>query len=422
MTGVAGEHALPLDPGRILELLREEEVLPDRDVAAFERVAGAIEALHHQEFLGAQRRLKRAWNALEPEGGRHGSEAGDVRGREATVDLLGTLRRLLHRANFSEIPAEQIARALKMRSIFAVGVTLDLGDFEQLAAWRRAESVRRETVVTWFGLKRRTLTVPTFDRFCIFARFKGASHFAGSRATRSKLGVVPGGVSLRLFKDVPRDDIEVLFPGVQVKMQLFDRAIIGLPAAVGAVHLLVVNFSLKLLGTAGLALLFFLGLRKEGVDWKEATAAFVTVGLLFLFAGRQWGRFLGKKNALHRRLAEHLHACLLDAGAGVFLHLVDEASEEEAAEAILAYAFLLRAGQPLKLSELDAQVERWILEKTGRAVDFEEDDALRKLERLELVKRDDDGRLLAVPLAAGLEQLKRRWSDLLDGRPSVMER
>src|SRR5262249_71285 len=155
-------------------------------------------------------------------------------------------------------------------SLFAVGVELDLGDFEQLAAWRRAESVRRETVATWFGLKKRALDVPTFDRFCIFARFKGADHFAASRATRNKLGIVPGGVSLRLFKDVPRDDIEVLFPGVQVRMQLFDRAIIGLPAAVGAVHLLVVNFSLKVLGTAGLALLFFLGVRHDGVDWKEA--------------------------------------------------------------------------------------------------------------------------------------------------------
>jgi hypothetical protein len=419
MTGVAGEHALPLDPGRILELLREEDALPGGSGRAFERVAHAIEALFHQEFLVVRRRLKRAWDALEPEGTRQGTEAGDVRGREATVDLLGTLRRLLHRANFTEIPAAEISSALKSRSIFAVGVDIDLGDFEQLAAWRRAESVRRETVATWFGWRRRTLSVPTFDRFCVFARFKGADHFAASRATRHKLGVVPGGVSLQLFRDVPRNDIEVLFPGVQVRMQLFDRAIIGLPAAVGAVHLLAVNFSLKVLGTAGLALLFFLGLRKEGIDWREATAAFVTVGLLFLFAGRQWGRFLGKKNALHRQLAEHLHARMLDTGEGVFLHLVDEASEEEAAEAILAYAFLLRAGQPLALADLDAQIEKWILERTGRAVDFEEDDALRKLERLELVRREEDGRLSAVPLEAGLEQLKRRWGDLLEGRSSV---
>ena len=110
---------------------------------------------------------------------------------------------------------------------------------------------------------------------------------------------------------------------------------------------------------------------------------------------------------------------MLDTGEGVFLHLVDEASEEEAAEAILAYAFLLRAGQPLALADLDAQIEKWILERTGRAVDFEEDDALRKLERLELVKREEDGRLVAVPLEAGLAQLKRRWGDLLEGRNPV---
>lgn len=416
MSAPARDHALPLSAERIVSLLEEERALPAAAPADFERVARAIESLFHQEFLAVRRRLKNAWESVAPSDGDGRADANVVAAREGAADLLGTLRRLMRRANFTEISSEEIVAALRRRSLFAVGVDLDLSDFEHLAAWRRAESVRRETVVTWFGLKRRTLDVPTFDRFCVFARFKARDHFAADRARRKKLGIVPGGVSLRLFQNVPRDDLEALFPGVQIRMQLFDRALLGVPAAVGVVQ---IWMQVKAIAWVGLALLFFAGLRKEGVDWKQATAALLGFGILLLFLGRQWGRFIGRRDALHRRLAEHLQTCVLDAGAGVLYHLVFQAAEEESAEAILAYAFLLRAGAPVAIAELDRQIERWLEEKTGRSVDFEEDDALGKLERLGLVRRDGEGGLTAVPLAQGLAEVRRRWHGVIDGDRSV---
>jgi uncharacterized protein DUF3754 len=420
MSGPARDHALPLSAERIVRLLGEEGALPAASRADFERIATAIEALFHQEFLETTRRLESAWESVAPSG--RGEGAGDgraardvVAAREGAADLLSTLRRLLRRANYTEISSLEIVAALRRRSLFAVGVDLDLADFEQLAAWRRAESDRRETAPAWFGLKRRTIEVTTFDRFCLFARFKPAAHFEAGRGGPRRLGVVPGGVSLHLFQDVPRDDIEALFPGVQIRMQLFDRALLGVPAAVGVVQIWA---QLKAIAAVGLALLFFAGLRKEGVDWKQATAALLGLVILLLFLGRQWSRFLGMKNALHRRLAEHLQACTLDAGIGVLFHLVHQAAEEESAEAILAYAFLLRAGGPVTLAELDGEVERWLREKSGRSVDFEEDDALGKLARLGLVRRDPDGRLAAAPLAQALAAVRERWAGLIEVRRS----
>jgi hypothetical protein len=413
MSGEERDHALPLSAERIVHLLADERALPDAAAADFERVARAIEALFHHQFLAVKRRLKNDWESVAPADGDGRADATVVAAREGAADLLGTLRRLLRRANFTEVSSDEIVAALKRRSLFAIGVDLDLSDFEHLAAWRRAESVRRETVTTWFGLKRRTLDVPTFDRFCLFAHFKPRAHFAASRAGRKKLGVAPGGVSLHLFQNVPRHDLEALFPGVQIRMQLFDRALLGVPAAVGVWQIWV---QVKAVAAIGLALLFFAGLRKEGVNWKDATAALIGLVILLLFFGRQWGRFLGMKNALHRRLAEHLRTCTLDTGAGVLTHLVDQAAEEESAEAILAYAFLLRAGGPVELAELDRHVERWLAEKSGRSIDFEEDDALGKLERLALVRRDAEGRLSAVPLEQGLAELQQRWSGLIEGK------
>lgn len=418
MSADARDHALPLTAERILLLLHEqdEHVLPAAAHAGFEQVARAIEALFHQEFQAVRRRLKNDWEGISPSDGDGRADANPSDASEAAGDLLATLRRLLRRANFTEVSGEEIVAALERRSLFAVGVDLDLADFEQLAAWRRAESHRRETIPTWFGLRHRTVEVKAFDRFCLFARFKPRAHFEASRAGRRKLGIVPGGVTLRLFRNVPRDDIEALFPGVQIRMQLFDRALLGVPAAVGVWQ---IWMQVKAVAAIGLAILFFAGLRKEGVEWQQATAALIGFGILLLFLGRQWGRFLGMKNALHRKLAEHLQTCTLDTGVGVLSHLVDLAAEEEAAEAILAYAFLLAAGAPVGLAELDAQVERWLEEKTGRSVDFEEDDALQKLERLGLVLRDGDGRLSATPLEPALAALRERWDGMIDAARSV---
>jgi hypothetical protein len=212
---------------------------------------------------------------------------------------------------------------------------------------------------------------------------------------------------------VPKHDVEALFPGVRVRMRQFDRALIGVPAVAGALHFLVFKIGTSL-GALGLALLVFLGLRKEEPELRaRALGAFTGLVVLLMFLFRQWMRFLGRKNLLHRQLAEHLHSCTLDLGIGVVLHLLDEAEEEEFAEALLAYVFLVKAKAPLPPEALDAQVEEWLARRASLTVDFEQDDATAKLERLGLIERGKDGALSAVTPLHGLERLEARWKDLL---------
>lgn len=97
---------------------------------------------------------------------------------------------------------------------------------------------------------------------------------------------------------------------------------------------------------------------------------------------------------------------------GVFNTLVDDAEEEETKEAVLAYYFLLASPEPMAGNELDRAVEAWLEERLGRPVDFELDDALGKLERHELLTKDDDGRYRVVDLDAALERVDRIWDNL----------
>jgi hypothetical protein len=93
--------------------------------------------------------------------------------------------------------------------------------------------------------------------------------------------------------------------------------------------------------------------------------------------------------------------------------VLDEAFEEEAKEAVLAYAFLVAHG-PSTEQALDERVEQWLSTKIGAPVDFEVDDALAKLERLGVATRtragaDASDTWAAVPPSIATESLRARW-------------
>ena len=102
----------------------------------------------------------------------------------------------------------------------------------------------------------------------------------------------------------------------------------------------------------------------------------------------------------------------LDNNAGVFDFLVQEAEEEECKEALLAYYFLLTErnanGEPFTEEELDRRIEQWMEERFGMTLNFEVDDALRKLEEKKLLVKDGD-RYRVPPIDETLIRLDELW-------------
>ena len=102
----------------------------------------------------------------------------------------------------------------------------------------------------------------------------------------------------------------------------------------------------------------------------------------------------------------------LDNNAGVFDFLVQEAEEEECKEALLAYYFLLTEqdanGEPFTEEGLDRRIEQWMEERFGMTLNFEVDDALRKLEEKKLLVKDGD-RYRVPPIDETLIRLDELW-------------
>jgi hypothetical protein len=216
----------------------------------------------------------------------------------------------------------------------------------------------------------------------------------------------PGSMLIKCFRDIPSADLNTLLPDVKVIMGQRDKWMIGVPALVGGIPLL-----LKLGPTlAVLAILvgIRLGTSGEVAGDRIEQALIVTSGLLALggFMMHQWVKYQHQALRYQLEINGNLYFRNVSNNAGMFDAVIGAAEEQEFKEAALAYFFLL--GEPAGRADLDRKIEAWLKTRFGVEVDFELDDGLRKLERLGLLSATGD--ILSVPpLSEALRRLDRTW-------------
>jgi hypothetical protein len=98
-------------------------------------------------------------------------------------------------------------------------------------------------------------------------------------------------------------------------------------------------------------------------------------------------------------------------------NFIDAAEEEEFKEAVLAYYFLLVSGAGLTRLELDRAVEKWLAERWNCHINFEVDDALKKLERLGIISILAD-KIRCRFLEDAKRHLDKSWDNFFDFGPS----
>ena len=231
-----------------------------------------------------------------------------------------------------------------------------------------------------------------------------------ARKRGRKPKVRPGAVLLKYFRDIASADLNALFPDVKVVMGFRDRLMLGVPALIGGVPIL-----LKLASTLTVLFLvagFYLGLANAVAGREMAGALAAVSGLVALggFMVTQWVRFQ-RQSLIHQKiLSDNVYYRNVNNNAGIFDYIIGEAEEQECKEAFLAYYFLLAPGDGPTEDALDRRIEAWLKQTFGADIDFECDDALAKLDRLGLLRRDGD-RLSVPPLDEALVRLDRIWDN-----------
>ena len=407
-----GEHFIPFRKTDVVTMCSDE--LPADERGSFRGFTRMLESLLHHRFRDRIEALKDAYHPFNPEADtRTLGELSAADRAAAQQRLEDELTALAHAANYSPMDVGELQRAAGVHSLLKVRMEINTDVIDKIIFFRRGESTRTREVPIWYGLRRRTVSFTNYARVLVYAKFKDAEHFEG--ADLDRLPFRPGSTIVKLFQNVPRDDLEMVFPNVQVRMRLVDKLLIGVPALISGVFVIVT----KLFATLGLLLVllgFWLGLSERDVTLNQAALVSAGAGL-FAFGGflvRQVTKFKNRKILFMKALSENLYFRNLDNDAGVFHNLLDAAEEMEVIEAVLAYHFVRTAPTPPTSSELDGLVEGWFARRWDARLDFEVEDGLRKVRELGLVTEDGAGRLHAVTLTGAKERMDRVWDDVFD--------
>ena len=359
----------------------------------------------HYEYFDELEALKHAYFHFNPRlaGGRKPGAADYA----AFVAALG---RILARANFVEVPAEEIDRAQRERGLVPVDVRAHMDEFSEVRMFKRGRHLEREEVTSLFGVRRHAIEVEVYDDVLLVAAFRPEAAARPGRFQRRRAS--PGGaVLIKHFHDIASADLNTLLPDVRIIMNMRDRWTLGLPALLGGIPLI-----LKLAPT--LAVLFLLAGVQMGYTgtieqdhMKQALAVLSGFMALGSFAAHQWLKYQRKALRYLVSIKDSLYFRNVNNNAGVFDALVGAAEEQEFKEAVLAYHFL--AAEPSSEDVLDGRVENWLKQRFTVDVDFEVDDGLAKLERYGLLTRSGE-RLSVPPLGEALRRLDQRWDAYFD--------
>ncbi|WP_165703723.1 TMEM143 family protein [Enhygromyxa salina] len=390
------------------------------ELATMRALFDTLTAIYHFEFHAELELMKRSYAPFNPD---LDDERFDVAtdSTEARAQQLNQrLRSVLERGNYKKLTDEDITHAFAERSLFPLAVVVDTSVYEEAVIYARGETERTAEVPRWYGLRQRVIQVPTFDRVCLYIRFKPQAELEQPQTRRSRAKFEPGTTILKLFRNIPKADLEILFPNCQLEMRASDKLFFGVPALLGGIPVIA-----KMI-PAAFALAILLGLRRGEIDTGSIITGLTGLVVLGAYLFRQWGKFRNRRVLFNKELTENLYFRNLDNNEGVLTRLVDEAEEEECKEALLAYFFLHRAttaSPPSSLTEpeLDAAVEAWLSERFQVTIDFEIGDALTKLEALGMVVHDDQQRYTACSPEDTLAQLHVRWDAILD-RPQSTTR
>ncbi len=402
---------IPYSRSDIIQLLVNEGSLTQEETNLFKQVCDLLLHIYHFEFHQSLETLKDCYAPVNPDADTHqiyNTNKDALLAKEQR--LFEALNTLLDKANFEKITEADVKQAMSEESLFNIKLNVDFNDFEQVLFFRRGESIRQETLVSFFGLRKKDITFINYDRVVVIVKFKPHAYF--NQKQRKQLYFEPGSIIVKLFQNIPRNDLEMLFPNTEVGMKLIDKMMIGVPATIGGIVMLVTKLGTTLL-LSGSLIAFWLGMRDEPVQLNQTNLLALAIGFGTLggFLWKQFSNFKNRKIRFMKTLADNLYFKNLDNNMGVFHRLIDTAEEEECKEAILAYYFLSVAGKSLSALELDQEIENWFERKQHKVLDFEIDDALQKLLKLGLVKFIPDEHYEAIPLHKATQVLDTVWDN-----------
>ncbi len=369
--------------------------------------------------------MKENYACFNPDREYKQTEAQTPAGQKQQAEQLAAgFSSLLEKANYRQLSEQDLQQSFRAASLIPLQTSVDFDDFDQVLFYSRGAG--QKTVTIKRLLRKKELRIDNFERVAVLLRFRDLSHFESKQKRLDELGFVPGKTYLYLYKNIPRNDLELLFPNVEVRMNWKDRLLLMVPAIGAAVPLV-----LKVLPSLGLLVAAILlvtmgpeltekfGFKADGsTNIYPLLAAVLSIGAtLGGFAVRQYSKYKNKRLKFLKTVTDTLFFKNLVTNEGVLYSLTDAAEEELCKEVILVYYHLLTADKILNRQQLDEKIERWMQDNFGVTVDFDIDKTLQSLTQLtddqqrSLLSVQQDDRLQVLPLSEAKHLLDYIWDN-----------
>ena len=417
----ADEHFIPVTRGALAERLSRPHAWPAGIASDARRFFRYLDYWRQQRHATGLMWLLRAYEPFSPDSDLFVTRTFTDREREAlALEVVEGVERLLTQANYVAIERDNIERMiLTKESHYGLDLKVDFGVFEEIRVHYRGASVRKESrrqMSRFF--RKQEFDVPVFRRVCVLFKLKTpARHIEdvmrqlrisreeASRYVRKVRKHIPPQISesciyVKMFKNLPRSDVEMIFPNTQVKFRLHDKMWLGVSGtgAVGA----------GMFGAAGkMALLF-----------SNPVTAAGAVGGVGMVLFRQIMNVMNQKQRYMSIMAQNLYFHAVGDNRGVLTDLAERAAEEDFKEEILLYSVLAKETvNKADLELVDEAIERYLGATFGLQIDFDVTDAYQRLLADGIVSEAPDGTITTLAPNDAALHIDAMWDKILDMLP-----
>ena len=336
--------------------------------------------------------------------------------------LVAQVADLLEQGNFTRVDPSNVHFILTKDSAYGLDLEVDLEAFEEVLIYYRGATTitERRRDVRRAYMRWREVKIPVFQRMFLLFKLKPfdvrvrevmaekkIDKKEAEKIVRRLRGLLPDTVSsdfiyIKLFKNMPRSDVEMIFPNTKVRFRLFDKVKFGVTASSGVG-----------MGVVG-------AVSKLAMLSNPYTLAATVAGLGGI-ALRQASNFLNQRTRYMVVLARNLYFHAMADNWGVMALLADRAAEEDIKEEMLLYGVLAKERVNIaNLRHVDEAIEQYLEHAFGVDVDFDVDDALGRLKQEGIVTELPDGTLETLPPHEAALHIDKLWDACLDNLPDIV--
>lgn len=402
------EHYIPFNKEFLLEQQITYFAEDQKKVDDFKKLFDIIEHYFHYEAFNLNRNLKQHYALFDPDLSL--KERQGFLGKSDFRVFKETLRTVLEQGNYRRVDEETLDKAFEDSDLIGLRLSIDFNAFKDYELYVRGHHQAKEKVKKYIFWKKE-IEIEYYDRVMIYLNYNEEDYLNEKKVKLGKMPIDPGTIALKIFKRVPKNDIETIFPNAIPRMSAKDKLFFWVPGIGGGISLLSTTVIPALIGMYGA---YQTG---EAIDLLNSKASLnqglIALGILSLYLFRQYSNFVNKKIKYSKILSDSLYFKNLGNNSGAFYSLLNSSEEEVLKETILAYTFLYRSEEPLTEQELDDEIENWFKTNLSTDLDFNVKDALSKLKNIGL-GIETNGKWQVIALDKALVTIDELWDNVFE--------